>query len=248
MFQNSSTEESKHLEMSSQSSSYYSSDFCTTSMTSDESEGIDEDVKELKKKGKLTETRLLRILKVRDQQLNQCREQIAVFESSRIEDNLRINNNLSARKRLKDSREEDKQEAGVHNKTVEVLEQLHNENIEDVLKDAEDIRPSASIGDWICGVIDKITADDIRAGDVPFPLKAIDRSLRVYMNTDDKIVMKLLKYIKLPCLKMISIKSVKYDTDNHINSFLKHSFPQSLKYFYLSSSIYTDSCNKTIDT
>ena len=166
MFQNSSTEESKHLEMSSQSSSYYSSDFCTTSMTSDESEGIDEDVKELKKKGKLTETRLLRILKVRDQQLNQCRKQIAVFESHQIEDSLRINNNLSARKRLKDSREEDKQEAGVHNKTVEVLEQLHNENIEDVLQDAEDIRPSASICDWICGVIDKITADDIRAGDV----------------------------------------------------------------------------------
>ena len=48
---------------------------------------------------------------------------------------------------------EDKQDEKDHTITVE---KMYDENIKDVLKDAQNIKPSESVSRWICGVIDKL--------------------------------------------------------------------------------------------
>ena len=62
--------------MISQSSSYSSSDFGTSNITSDESAGIYEDVRMLKSNAKVKVNKLLKIIEVRDLQLNQYKKQI----------------------------------------------------------------------------------------------------------------------------------------------------------------------------
>ena len=66
------------------------------------------------------------------------------------------------KKQLIESKKEDvKQEANNHELTVEELEELHNESVEDVLKDAQNIKPWYSGSNWICKVIDKVTVNNI---------------------------------------------------------------------------------------
>ena len=66
------------------------------------------------------------------------------------------------KKQLSESEKEDiKQEPDDHALTVKKLEELHNERVEDVLKDARNIKPYFNDSDWICDVIDKVSVDNI---------------------------------------------------------------------------------------
>ena len=138
------------------------------------------------------------------------------------------------KRQLDDLQKDSKQEANGWAQKVEWLEKIHNETIEDVLKDAQNITPYDEISNWICPIIDRLTPYDIKANhNMKSPSNMSDYILNLWMDKEnDRKLMRLLKYIKLPNIKKITITYLEGE-DQDIDSFLQHSFPDKLKYFYI---------------
>ena len=125
---------------------------------------------------------------------------------------------------------------------VETLEKQHEESIEDVLKDAKNIKSYWTDERKISKFIQQLTSEDIRNNsNMNFPFKISDFKLNIWMDKkNDRKLIKLLKYIKLPNIKKIEIRFRKDSED--IKSFLKYSFPDQLQYLYISGRSKSDPC------
>ena len=153
-------EESKSEHTVSLSSSYLSSEFGSSAIITDESAGIDGDVKKLKKKQKVEQNRLLKIIEVREMQLNQCKKQIDAMNELLLSFQTKEKRSEQSEKQIIDPKKESiKKEAGVITPSLERLENIYKENIDDV----KNIEPSQKNSKWIIPIISKLTADDLQA-------------------------------------------------------------------------------------
>ena len=62
--------------------------------------------------------------------------------------------------------------------------------------------------------------------------------------------MRVLKYIKLPNMKKISLRNLASEGNKDIDGFLQNSFPDEVQYFYIFGKSFSNSCisiNKYID-
>ena len=134
------------------------------------------------------------------------------------------------------------QEIDDQSQRVETLEKQHEESIEDVLKDAKNIKSYWTDERKISKFIQELTVEDIRNNsNMNFPFKISDFKVNIWMDKkNDKNLLRLLKYIKLPNIKKIEIRFRKDSED--IKSFLKYSFPDQLQYLYISGRSKSDPC------
>ena len=142
-------EESKSEHTVSLSSSYLSSEFGSSTVITDESAGIDGDVKKLKRKQKVEKNRLLKIIEVREMQLNQCKKQIGTMNELLLSFQTKEKRSEQSEKQRVDPKEESKDEIPDQALKIQRLEKKHNEKIEDVLKDAKNIKPYSKTSYWI---------------------------------------------------------------------------------------------------
>ena len=160
-----------------------------------------------------------------DQQLSQCKKQLdKIYE-------LLLNNQLE--KQQEESKEEYivQEAANDQAQKVELLEKMYNEKIEDVLKDVQDIKLNWKKEENLC-FIDNLTPDDIRDNNYTqslFKIYTNELSIDISKKNGRKLA-RLLKYLKLPNLKVITI-SFLISHINDINGFLQYSFPDKLQEF-----------------